>query len=111
MEEYDSKLSPFTDDKGVFITLKNIKELKHGDKSTAIKVKTVQETYFIQPEINNDEISCENFKLYICKDKPKTKSAIQKVKLLSLCLQNGKQLGYTAPVSSQEDVNKMYNKI
>ena len=49
--------------------------------------------------------------MYICKDKPKTKSAFQKVKLLSLYLQNGKQLGYTAPVSSQENVNKMYNKI
>ena len=47
MEEDESKLSSFTDDKGVFITLKNIKELKHGDKSTVIKVKTAQETYFI----------------------------------------------------------------
>ena len=41
MEEDESKLLPFTDDEGVFITLQNIKELKNEDKSTVIKVKTV----------------------------------------------------------------------
>ena len=34
-----------------------------------------------------------------------------KNKILSLCLENGRQLGFNAPVSSQDDVNKMYNKI
>ena len=32
-------------------------------------------------------------------------------KLLSLCLENDKHLGFNAPVSSQEDVKKMYKKI
>ena len=34
-----------------------------------------------------------------------------KNKLLSLCLENGRRLGFNAPVSSQNDVYKMYNKI
>ena len=34
-----------------------------------------------------------------------------KNKLLSLCLENGRRLGFNAPVSSQEDVKKMYKKI
>ena len=34
-----------------------------------------------------------------------------KNKILSLCLENGRRLGFNAPVSSQEDVNRMYNKI
>ena len=34
-----------------------------------------------------------------------------KNKLLSLCLENGRRLGYNAPVSSQDDVNMMFNKI
>lgn len=34
-----------------------------------------------------------------------------KNKLLSLCLENGRRLGFNAPVSSQDDVYKMYNKL
>ena len=34
-----------------------------------------------------------------------------KNKAMSLCIENGKRFKYNAPVSSQEDVNKMYNKI
>ena len=34
-----------------------------------------------------------------------------KNKALALCMENGKRFKYNAPVSSQEDVNKMYNKI
>ena len=34
-----------------------------------------------------------------------------KNKALALCMENGKRPKYNAPVSSQEDVNKMYNKI
>lgn len=34
-----------------------------------------------------------------------------KNKVLSLCLENGRRLGFNAPVSSQEDVNMMYSKI
>ena len=34
-----------------------------------------------------------------------------KNKALALCTENGKRFKYNAPVSSQEDVNKMYNKI
>ena len=34
-----------------------------------------------------------------------------KNKVLSLCLENGRRLGFNSPVSSQEDVNMMYNKV
>ena len=34
-----------------------------------------------------------------------------KNKLLALCLENGKKFKYDSPVSSQDDVHKMYNKI
>ena len=34
-----------------------------------------------------------------------------KNKLLSLCLENGRKFKYNAPVSSQEDVNKLYSQI
>ena len=34
-----------------------------------------------------------------------------KNKLLSLCLGNGRKFKYNAPVSSQEDVNKLYSQI
>ena len=34
-----------------------------------------------------------------------------KNKLLSQCLENGKKFKYDAPVSSQNDVNKLYTKI
>ena len=34
-----------------------------------------------------------------------------KNKLLSLCLENGRCFGFNSPVSSQEDVKKMYKKI
>ena len=34
-----------------------------------------------------------------------------KNKVLSLCLENGRRLGFNFPVSSQEDVNMMYNKV
>ena len=34
-----------------------------------------------------------------------------KNKLLSLCMENGRKFKYRAPVSSQDDVNKMYNSL
>merc|ERR1711911_463984 len=34
-----------------------------------------------------------------------------KNKALALCMENGKRFKYNAPVSSQEDVNQMFNKI
>ena len=34
-----------------------------------------------------------------------------KNKLLSLCLENGQKSKHNAPVSSQEDVNKLYSQI
>ena len=34
-----------------------------------------------------------------------------KNKLLSLCMENGRKFKYQAPVSSQDDVNKMYNSL
>ena len=34
-----------------------------------------------------------------------------KNKLLSLCIENGRKFRYDAPVSSQDDVNKLYARI
>ena len=69
MEEFEeSPLSVSQDSIGHFITLKSLKEVKHGDKSTIIKIKTALQTYLIDTEVNDDEAACTTYKIHFCEE-------------------------------------------
>ena len=62
---------------GYFVTLKSVKEIKFGDKSTITNVKTPMADYQIPEEINDNLEACGEFRIYISDSLEKVKENVR----------------------------------
>ena len=67
MEEFEKELSTSQDSIGLFISLKSLKEVQHGDKSRIVKIKTALQTYFISKDLNDDGDACSTHKIHFAR--------------------------------------------
>ena len=71
---------------GVYFTLKRLKEIKYGDKSTIVKVKTAMAVYFIDKTVNDDEAACSSYNIYFCDKEAKIEQFGQQVMVTYFCV-------------------------
>ena len=64
---------------GTYVTLKALKDIKHGDKSTITKINTPMDTYSMDKKVNDDITASSDYNIYICKKNAEIHSFVQAV--------------------------------